>query len=65
MLSVSVDFQIVQHIMEFEIWIGADENILNEYRQQAVKKLGSQSVSKRKDVKLVIDEEDEEDETIR
>ena len=45
--------------MEYEIWIGADEQTVKEYRELAVKKLGSWNKTKEKDVIKVTDEEDE------
>ena len=43
--------------MEYEIWIGADEQTVKEYRESAVKTLGS--LNKTKDATKVTDEEDE------
>ena len=43
--------------MEYEIWIGADEQTVKEYRESAVKKLGS--LNKTEDATKVTDEEDE------
>ena len=40
--------------MEYEIWIGADEQTVKEYRESAVKNLGSWDKSTK-----VTDEEDE------
>ena len=45
--------------MEYEIWIGADEHTVKEYRELAVKKLGLWNNSKDKDGSKVTDEEDD------
>ena len=45
--------------MEYEIWIGADEQTVKEYRESAVKKLGSWNKTKEKYATKITDEEDE------
>ena len=52
-----VNTTLADNKMEYEIWIGADENTVKEYRELAAKKLGSRIESEENDAVLTSNED--------